>query len=261
MGFLSLVACDKERSTPILGDDNYTPKYTSDELLKKFNAEYKNGINPTMSPLFVEWNSLIAPNGGQSTTHNDTTNALYAIFKIVYQPHHLSKLGDWEWDKLNSNEKYVVVQNKLFYSVVDVIENPLEPRGNKLDSIVNFRPIVSLEAGKVLYLTSEYRTAINKFLGSDYLPLGTGGVMNPAMPTGESQKRAEALSKYITILHGHWGNYWYLETHPEISQIVLNKSLNRAKVFYRVGYMGGETSLIKQGKQWLMTESKSTWIE
>jgi hypothetical protein len=110
-------------------------------------------------------------------------------------------------------------------------------------------------------LTPEYNNALNQFLGAKYKEMGVGNIMNPALPEGESEKRYEFVKNYIHILHGHWGNYWHLETHPKVSTIVINNEITKAKINFRYGYQGGETVLEKENGIWKIISSKATWTE
>ena len=85
--------------------------------------------------------------------------------------------------------------------------------------------------------------------------------MNPSRPAGESEKRYKAIRTFIPVLHGHWGGYWHLETHPSVFFIVFNKSLTTARFDFRIGYQGGEATLVKNSKGWTIKKSEATWIE
>jgi hypothetical protein len=217
----------------------------------------------SFNQIFIDWNRMIKPNADNFIYQNDTINSVFNVYKAFYKPLDLLKLGDWEWgNELNSKCKYVIVQNKIFYSILSTDSlDEIDYDKLKTDSINNFRPPIELEKNKVLYLTGEYAKTLNKFLGSTSTELGEGDIMNPSRPAGESEKRYELLRPYIPILHGHWGGYWHLETHPEINLIIFNKSLTRAKINFRVGYQGGEAILEKSGSDWAIKESKATWIE
>ena len=93
------------------------------------------------------------------------------------------------------------------------------------------------------------------------MEFGTNNIMSPSLPEGESEERYNFLKEYIHILHGHWGGYWHLETHPEVNLILINNKLTRAKVYFRYGYQGGETLLEKENGEWTVKDSKATWIE
>jgi len=85
--------------------------------------------------------------------------------------------------------------------------------------------------------------------------------MSPYQTIEESEKKYNILRSYIPILHGHWGGYWHIVTHPDVSIIIFNKTLTKARVDFSFGYQGGETILEKEGDDWVIKESKETWIE
>ncbi len=117
---------------------------------------------------FNEWNRRIESNGRNYIRKNDTTAAVYEIFKTIYQPNNLLALGEWKWsNRLNEAAAYTVVQEKIWYAVEDSVsgEAHVFNPAAKEDSIINFRPPVALERTKVLYLTDNHITAINQFLG------------------------------------------------------------------------------------------------
>lgn len=85
--------------------------------------------------------------------------------------------------------------------------------------------------------------------------------MSVSRPKKQSQKRYSFIRPYLPILHGHWGDYWNIETSPIIYGFYLSKNLDQAKILYIVGYQGGETYLVKENGKWIIKESKATWIE
>lgn len=266
--FFGIISCGQQRNgdtkiSNVKVDDSYKPTLTVNQLNDKLELGFKQVKLDSFGQIFVEWNRIIKPNSDDFILQNDTINAVFNVYKEFYKPLDLLKLGDWEWgNDLNSKCKYVVVQNKIFYSVLRTDNfDDFDWEKSKKDSIANFRPPLNIDKNKVLYLTNEYADAINKFLGTESTKLGEGNIMNPSRPEGESEKRYEVLRSYIPILHGHWGGYWHLETHPDISIIIFNKTLTKAKIDFRVGYQGGEAILEKSGNNWTIKESKATWIE
>ncbi len=244
-------------------EDIYVPTYTVTQLNDKFEVSFDSLKANGLDEIFLEWNKTIKSNSEDFINQNDTISAVFKVYKEFYKPLDLLELGNWEWgNELNSKSKYVVIQNKLFYSVLSTDNlDDYDWKKSKTDSIENFRPPVNLEKNKVLYLTDEYATSINNFLGFESSILGEDNIMSPSKPIKKSEKRYEMLRSYIPILHGHWGGYWYLETHPDVSIIIFNKDLTKAKIDFRVGYQGGETILDKNGSNWIIKESKETWIE
>ncbi|MGB8192787.1 MAG: hypothetical protein WCF67_12745 [Chitinophagaceae bacterium] len=240
------------------------PAYNPDVLLKKLESFHSKKKTDSLIKFFADWNRAISPTAKASIIQNDTIKSLYDIHYAFYKPRDLLKLGNWEWgNKLNESSKYVVVSTSINYVVLDTDNiGDAEIDLKYINTIFNFRPIVAdIDNTNVLYLTGEYQNALNRFLGNKYADLGTGNIMDPAMPKGESEKRYRFLRPYIPILHGHWGGYWHIETHPDISRIVFNKQLTKARIYFRVGYQGGEATMIKMNGEWKLEKSKETWIE
>lgn len=265
--FLGLISCGQQLKSNIITnvkvDDTYKPAYTVTQLNDKLEHTFKQEQPDNFYDFFIDWNRIVQPNFDNFINQNDTINAVFSVYREFYTPLDLLKLGKWEWgNKLNSNSKYVVVQNKIFFSVLpnDNFDD-FSWKKSKKDSIVNFRPPINLDKNKVLYLTDEYARSISIFLGTESTELGEGNIMSPSRAEGESRKRYEVLRTYIPILHGHWGGYWYLQTHPDIRVIIFNKALTKAKIDFRVGYQGGEAMLERIGNKWIIKESKTTWIE
>jgi hypothetical protein len=266
--FGALTSCGQQNSgeqkiTNTKVDDGYKPFFTVAQLSEKLETRFKQMPSDSFAKIFSDWNQNIQPNADEFIYQNDTIKAVFDVYKVFYRPHDLLKLGNWEWgNKLNANSKYVAVQNKIFYSVLgsDTIDGYSWSSLRK-DSIVNFRPPIDLDENSVLYLTQEYETSLNKFLGTQSTEVGEPNIMSPSAATGESEKRYEFLKVFIPVLHGHWGGYWHLETHPDVGVIIFNKTLTKAQINYRVGYQGGEAILERINNQWTIKESKATWIE
>jgi hypothetical protein len=243
--------------------DTYKPVYTIKYLNHQLEFAFKQVSVDPFGQIFLNWNKKIEANTKEFIEQNDTIKAVFAAYKEFYKPLDLLKLGDWEWgNKLNSECKYVVVQNKIFYAVMD--SNSFDDfnwRTSRKDSISNFRPPLNIDCKKVLYLTTEYDKSLNQFLGTASTKMGEPNIMNPSRPEGESKKRYDILRPFIPILHGHWGGYWHLETHPDVDYILFNKELTVAHIDFRVGYQGGEATLTKSKNVWTIKESKATWIE
>lgn len=149
-----------------------------------------------------------------------------------------------------------------------VIENFRPDRGvfferndTLLDSIVNFRPIINSNGKLPLYLSSKYNDILNAFLGNNHLPLGTGGIMNPARSSRQSEKCKKFLENYIKIWYGHWGGYWQLNSYPKAYSVTFDKEMKYAKVDFRMVYEGGEALLKNDNGKWILVSAKRTWIE
>ena len=129
------------------------------------------------------------------------------------------------------------------------------------DSIMNFRPSIHCNGKIPLFLTETYEEMINAFLGNKFLPLGAGGIMNPARAKGQSEKRKLFLENYVKIFHGHWGGYWQLYSYPQVYSIIFDNNMEYARIDFRLVYQGGEAFLKNENGVWTLISSKLTWIE
>ncbi len=202
-----------------------------------------------------EWNNNISSKPFDSID-SEIERDVYRIFQVFYNPFDISRLGEHEWGELYEGYRFAVVQNCIYYNYSFDSED-YEER----DSIGDFRPEIHIDGKTILYLTPDYHEAIYTFLGAEYNPLGTGSIMNPASPTGESQERLDFLQTYLAIIPGHWGGYYHIETHPDVSFIAFNENIDKARLSFRVGYMFGEADFEKNRNNWVMTHSAITGIE
>jgi hypothetical protein len=130
-----------------------------------------------------------------------------------------------------------------------------------VDSIMDFRPNIKVPGKLCVYLTTEHDKTLKAFLGDKHLPLGSGGIMNPARSKGASEKRKKFLENHIKIWYGHWGGYWQLKSYPVASSIIFDKDMQYARVNFRLVYEGGQAILKKIDGKWTLISSKITWIE
>ena len=189
-------------------------------------------------------------------------SSAYKIFEDFYQPKNLSRIGKPEWgtDQFKS-VKYFIVQKDLNVVIAKKLKENISLSDSPpiLDiTINNFRPNLKGDT-PALFLTDTYQRVLESFLGSEELPVGHGGLMNPSVAKGESEKRQKYLNSQLKIYHGHWGGWRYV-TDPTVTSIVFNKSLNKAIVRFSLVYEGGHAIYrFKKGK-WILQESRLTWI-
>ena len=233
---------------------------------------YKNKSVLQLNAFLTKWAQDVKPNFPTNNYPNDTIRNIHEIYQAFYKPFDLLKLGDWEWgNELNSNSQFALIQHRLYYKIVSL--DSLREGKNKFkfevekenilkeDSIISFRPNLVFDNQKALYLTPEYKIALNKFLGTKSTKFGKPGIMHVSRSKKQSEKRYTFIRPYLPILHGHWGRYWHFETAPRIYGFYISKTFDQAKILYVVGYQGGETFMIKVNNKWLIKESKPTWIE
>ena len=131
----------------------------------------------------------------------------------------------------------------------------------KVDSAISFRPPVKFPNKKIVYLTTGYRRLLDNFLGNKHVGLGQESIMQVAYSKGESRKRMDFINRAAKIFYGHWGGYWQYETYPKATSIVFDSQMQRAIVYFRFVYQGGEVILEKQNGEWTIVSGKFTWIE
>lgn len=240
----------------------HIPKHKPSDLIVQLDSAFITQNSTQLDDFFKTWNLEIQPNNAKITNQNEVIKAVYDIYKAFYSPDNPTQLVNWESFHIpRANLAYYVIQNMIYYSVMSDFEI-FQFETSKIDSIINFKPqLEQLGQERILYLTDEYDSALNGFLGSEHHKFGTGNIMSPAYAKGESEKRYKFLKKHLHILHGHWGGYYHLETHPIVGVVVMNKQLSKAKVHFRYGYEGGETTLRKENGKWEIQSSKTTWIE
>ncbi|MDP4254660.1 MAG: hypothetical protein Q8938_11690 [Bacteroidota bacterium] len=265
LGLLTIAGCSTSRKKGS-ADNRVAYSFSAAELRGKLDSALLGDTKSRLSSFFCVWHESSVPDDSSRVGSNDTVAAVYSIFRCFYKPFNLLKLGQWEWgNRLNEGARYIEVQGSIGYVVLPVDSvaqmngfTNLKERTIVLD---DFRPQVDVPDSMVLYMNSAYDSALNYFLGTASTTVGRGNIMNPSSPEGASERRYQLLRPWLPILHGHWGGYWHLETHPEVNLVLLNRSLNLAMVEFRVGYQGGECILDKKGTRWVIRQSSTTWIE
>ncbi len=245
---------------------SFSTSFGQDEQ-NHLDKAYKNKSQKQYDIFLQKWYNESIPMTSLDSLSN-LQKDVYEIFVDFYNPFNLKRVGAGEsGDKLYSDIDYVIIQNSIFIHTykTDSLNFHILADTDALimskDSVVNFRPELKFKQAKPLYLLPKYEVVINKFLGSENYPLGTGGIMNPSRARGESAKRLKFLNKKLSIIHGHWGGYWHIETHPKVFSIDFNNDRTIAKVNYRLVYQGGEANYIKQNGEWKLNNADLTWIE
>jgi len=185
----------------------------------------------------------------------DTLQHVYDVYKAVYSP--------WDWARISDDEPgpgiyegitYYVIQRKIYYDYYFRTYGP----GHK--TIDPFRPVIANNTISLLYLNNDYRYAIYCFLGSEYLHEETHTIISPEVPVKDTYERYKFLNHFLVFTPYHWGNCWYLETHPTVDLISFNLTKDSAQVYYNTGCAGAEVILGKENNEWRIVDHYSTWI-
>lgn len=252
-----LSACNQKNKDNVAEND--LSVYNAEQLYDQLIACQEDSTK--LIQFFDHWNKSVKPNE-ISDLDNDTIIEIYKVFSAFYKPLDIPELGDSEFgNKLNMGRRYVAIQNKIGYNVLDISDFDEYPILKEVkDTISDFRPLIDISRDSVLYLLPQYEEAINKFLGSE-LPEKEKSDTTGFVSDSVSKIRYDLLKKYIPIVHGHWGRYFHLETHPQAFYVLFNHDLTKAFVDSRIGYQGCSTYLAKKEGIWKIEKSGMTWIE
>lgn len=138
--------------------------------------------------------------------------------------------------------------------------NPNLKKNPKKFTINNFKPPINFENKSTLYLTDDYRVTLNLFLKPNTSDIDKDDHVELGKVLDDSWKKSLFIKQYLQIVPAHWDG-WYIETHPKVHIIYLNKELNWARIDFRYGHAGGMIIMKKKNNIWRITESTPTWIE
>lgn len=250
-------ACEKSQDDDDIDNKKKTvPGLQPQEIIDSLNDAYTANSKVKLKRILDYWH-LENQSINNSEIENGTVRNIYEVFQEFYTPLDIGRLGWHEWGSdIYKDVKYIIVQNKIYYDFG--FDSDMD---NLTDTIFDFRPDIAFDNVDILYLTLNYEIALNAFLGSEFYPLGTYGIMNPALPAEESYKRQQFLNQYLMIFHGHWGGYWHIETHPELYTLHFDKNMQKVNLSFRVGYMFGDAYLEKKNGKWELVSSAITAIE
>jgi hypothetical protein len=267
----TIYSCKQKTTGKI--EEEIVPQYTEAQLYEQLSKAIKVPSSDSLDLFFSQWNRSIKPDSNLYIEQNDTLKAIFSAFKAFYSPNDLSRLqlDGYVDNGVNAGTRYFVVQKQIQYFVVfsdilDIDEDVdlfVDEDGKHPDNISgmlnNFRPPVYIEADKVLYATDEYNGAVTRLLEEERRCIGDNniGKENDA----DYIKDYKRISEYISVLPGHWGYFWHIDTHPYVDWIIFNNKFTRARIDYRIKFEGASTIMEKVAGEWKIIESKWTWIE
>lgn len=231
-------------------DDVKISALNTEQITDSINKAYNNNSTEELQSVLDYWNSELLPADAEMITDEKTQN-VYAVFQEIYNPFNISRLsGNKQVSNLYNSIKYVIVQNKVMF---DFSLNNTE--NTTCDSVIDFKPNISFEGAKTLYLAKEYETAIISFLGHEFNILSTNGLENVVQPSEESYARMQFLNNFLGIMPCQTAAYWFIETHPYISTIHFDAEMVNALVIFRLGNMFGEAMLENTDGDWKLVSS------
>ena len=226
---------------------------------------------------FNNWADEVKSNEKEAA--NPYVAEAYKVFDAVYQPLHPEKLGFPGFHENYQDVPYFIVQGTLW----EISQTKKIPKNGfpyeialpvtTLDSMVEFRPPVSFENKKIVYLTAGYRKLLDSYLSEknadfDFFSekqldsIDFDDWFNTVWEREVlyTDMMVSFLKKAALIDRPHFDSGWQYETYPKVESIVFDKRMGRAVVKFGFGNVGGEALLSKRNGKWTIVKAQFTWI-
>lgn len=239
-------------------EDSYKPVHSAEQITEDLEFAFYKREPVLIENIFAEWQKTVTPNTVEFINQNDTIAAIFEVFNLFYKPNDIHRLGVWEfYNDLNSNCKYILVQNKIQYSILNSNKiNKVDCINSRISLLNNFRPPLASVGMNILYQTDEYEESFIDFLGYAALrEIKEIGISSEI--SDETQTKYELLKDYIPVYIGQKENIYHFETYPYVNRIFFNKSITKAKIDFIVGAQSRIAILKKKGRNWVNIESKN----
>jgi hypothetical protein len=242
------------------------------ELCAKLEAAYQSSSKNDLERFLRDWKESLPPNSVEFIKQNDIIEAIFDIYELIYKPIDTLKAGNFSETtayplimRQKSNYNYVIVQNKIYYEIIENEDNfgklIAEPEfseifGNR-DSINDFRPPLKLEKFQALYSLPKYEEAFKMFLG---VPMIRGRKNTNPLTAGkdDERERYDFLLSHIPFEANFFG--WNFVNSPRIYCIYFDKSITTAIVDFFVLNWGGRATMKKEANEWTIDEIHVVWI-
>lgn len=243
---ISIQSCNKS-------DDTFEVSQTcnlnapTQEFYASLMNSYNDSCTNCLKDILDEWEKEFSPN----TTFPDSLKIVYDVYQEFYSPWNLERMSESEWgNNIYNKYSYYIIQSSINYDF-----NYESPSTTNFYSISEFRPEIANDTINLLYLTDKHINAFNCFLDVD--------VENSFfVPTSEkSISKYRFLNNFLFFFKGHWGNYWTFETNPYVQKMSFNNTKDKVKIYFKLGYEGGEAILEKNEEDWEIIDFYMTWIE
>lgn len=224
----------------------------TNELGSQLEKAYQSDSEIMLKDFFNSWRAGIpAYSNAEIADFSDEVRQVYAVFKEFYSPLDLGRITSGAHENFETDIKYLVVQNKLSYAIVDTNPDYYFYEGvEKIDKQINdFRPPCDNLELPAVYLSNEMDSLIYAFFFDE----GTA--------KDDFQERVTFLRQYMQLTHHHWIPEFHKATMPNIETIIFNETFDKARVSFRVFYQFGHANLDYENGQWVLKESKLTAIE
>lgn len=239
------------------------------ELAQELDSIYSCRSGTMMEEFLDIWHRKYTSNASTTGKQNDTLRNVYNLFTTLFNPDLKLRPRGYRND---TNYRYVVIQPQLTFCIAEdeafdyYYESDPPPTfptdgfyllcqaGAYVRVLEDFRPQIRQPTLKRLYLTNDYKDALELFLGkNERFPA------EDQRPWESSKERMLFLQNYWYIINGHWEGWNY--GIPQIGYMVLNKSLDKAVVEIREEYCGDGMLLHKKHSGWKEVNGLYRWEE
>lgn len=241
--------CSDEINSP---DESILSKDFS-EIAQKLEQAYQNGSQSLLDTVFMAWQQTVQPYSHDEISDlSDTVQQVYYVFQAFYTPTDLDRITGGEHENFETDFRYIVLQNNLYFAVADTNPQYYYYYGVTTweGNIPDFRPTPNESIFPFVYLTSQADSMIYQYL---YKLDGTR--------KDDHEQRVTFLRKAMQLTHHHWISDYHKATMPIVSHIYLNEMLTQALVTFRVFYQFGEAYFERSNNNWVLIYSKLTGIE
>jgi len=249
---LLLFGCSDNSGT---NPDSESEPLTSDysHLSQQLHVAYQEGSQTLLASFFSGWQELLPPYPPTKMSEfSDTIRSAYQVFDEFYSPANLSRLTGGAHENFETEFRYIIVQNSLQIAVVDTNPRYYYYKGVQVNEITHtdFRPAVEISDYPVVFLSPEMDSVLYHFLF-------TADSANRE----DHQGRVSFLRHAVQLTPHHWFRDYHKMTMPYASSIILNDTLSRALVNFRVFYQFGDAYLKREHGNWTLIHSELTAIE
>ena len=206
-----------------------------------------------LEKFFENWNKeIVATSATELSTKEPLVKDASNIFCQAYDPFNLSRITGFSFlDSLYIRCKYVIVQNKLKINILytDTIRQQafeLRDSVTKTIEVSDFKPLLTFENAKPVYLTTQYNDLINGLL-----------LQNNTI-SGKKVSGLDFLNRIIRIVYNAKNKQYFIESQPFIKSINFNRKQNMARVDFLLENQGGSEYFIKENGVWKMIWSGLT---
>ncbi|MFQ5460287.1 MAG: hypothetical protein ACE5EL_05800 [Anaerolineae bacterium] len=228
----------------------------SEELLDELVAAYQAGSVDDLRGFLEDWREAVPALGTEELgALPPEVRTAYEIYRSVYRPRlgarHLEVILQGTlppgptptlYPRDPSLGRESAIDRAEYYIVQSCLRLEYHA-ASEAQALEPFLPPVDVAPATPLHLVPRYGAALVRFLAG-----------------ADSRERADFLNQLVPIMPGQWGG-WHVATGPNVTELRLEGDLRRAEIAWRVGSSGGESSLEKRGRYWVVTGSWGFWIE